>query len=146
MTAVSATKMSACTNSTGIYPNVTYSVNSYVCEATPCTCTLGCPSLISVDFYAPRYLEKIKPKIHAACMGVGLDYPLGQADACAGINNTQCPIVQNEKVHYEYSLNILPIFPEVTVTLTFSIIDEELNEDVVCFEWDIEVKRTTCPE
>lgn len=50
-------------NSTGIYPNVTYSVNSYVCEATPCTCTLGCPSLISVDFFARKFYSYLKDLI-----------------------------------------------------------------------------------
>lgn len=47
-------------------------------------------------------------------MGVELDYPLGQDDACDGFINTQCPIVTNEKVNYRYALTIPAIFPEVS--------------------------------
>ncbi|KAL1513642.1 hypothetical protein ABEB36_003031 [Hypothenemus hampei] len=146
LVAVSATKMSSCTNSKGIYPNATYSINSYVCEATPCTCTLGCESIIDVNFQSPRYFERVKPNIHASCMGVELDYPLNQDNACVGFTNTQCPVVENEFVNYQYKLTIPSIFAEVTVTLRFSIIDEDKNEDVVCFQWDINVKKSsTCP-
>ncbi|XP_066139179.1 NPC intracellular cholesterol transporter 2 homolog a-like [Euwallacea fornicatus] len=142
----SATKMSSCSDATGKYPiNVNYSINSYVCESTPCDCILGCESLIDVFFQAPRYLEHIKPKVHASCMGVEMDYPLNQDDACEGFTNTQCPIVPNELVNYQYKLTIPPIFPEVTVTLTYYLEDEDLDENFICFEWDVNVKKTACP-
>lgn len=67
------------------------------------------------QIFLARYLENMKPKIHASCMGVELDYPLGQDDACDGFINTQCPIVANEKVNYRYALTIPAIFPEVSV-------------------------------
>ncbi|CAG9765952.1 unnamed protein product [Ceutorhynchus assimilis] len=141
------TQMNTCSNTTGIYPNVTYSVNSYVCDRSPCLCVPGCTSSLSVDFQAPKYLEKMRPKVHATCLNVQLDYPLNQDDVCVGFTNTQCPIVEKEKVNYKYNLNIGTIFPEVTVTLRFSFIDEDTapNTEVLCFEFDIIIKKTECP-
>ncbi|XP_066253650.1 NPC intracellular cholesterol transporter 2-like isoform X2 [Euwallacea similis] len=138
--------MNSCSDSTGTYPiNVNYSINSYRCESSPCTCVLGCESLISINFQAPRYIEHVKPKIHASCMGVELDYPLGQDDACEGFTDTQCPIVANENVNYQYKLTIPNIFPEVTVTLRFSFEDTATNKEFMCLVWDVEVKKSDCP-
>ncbi|XP_050305992.1 NPC intracellular cholesterol transporter 2 homolog a-like [Anthonomus grandis grandis] len=141
-----ATEVNSCSDeSYAVLPNITYSVNSYVCESTPCICYLGCATSIDLNFTAPRYLEKMKPQVLATYAGVTLNYGLNQDDACDGFTNTQCPIVKDELVNYKYLLTIPAIFPEVTVTLRFSLIDKEVNKDFVCFEFDIKVQRDTCP-
>lgn len=70
--------------------------------------------LLSDDYCdLARYLETMTPKIVASSLGVSLVYPLGQDDVCTGFTNTQCPIVAQEKVNYQYKLTIPAIFPEV---------------------------------
>ncbi|XP_030760222.1 NPC intracellular cholesterol transporter 2 homolog a-like [Sitophilus oryzae] len=140
------TDMNSCSDFDGIKPNVSYSINSYTCESTPCECILGCAAVISVTFNSPRYLDNIKPRAVATADGVTLDYPLGQDDACDGITNAVCPIEKGELVNYKYSMDVPNIFPEITVNLRFSIVDKNLNEDVVCFDFDILVKKNKdCP-
>ncbi|XP_030757736.1 NPC intracellular cholesterol transporter 2-like [Sitophilus oryzae] len=116
-----------------------------LCNQTPCTCIPGCPFTIYLEFLSPKYLENMKPNILATYAGVTIPYPLTQDDACDGIENTQCPIVKNEHIKYKISMDILNIFPEVTVALEFTIKDQDTGDAVICVLFDIDVRKIDCP-
>jgi Niemann-Pick C2 protein len=74
-------------------------------------------------------------------MSIDVTYPLDQDDACDGIVNTECPLDDNQVVEYTYSMFILPIFPEVTLTLEFSLVDKDQdNEPFECFQVELALK------
>ncbi|KAJ8961949.1 hypothetical protein NQ317_009266 [Molorchus minor] len=118
-----------------------YLTSGEVCDEQPCIVVPGGDIYMHVFFKSPGYLENIKPDMKASSLGVSLDYPLFQDNACDGIINTVCPLVKNETVEYYYKMSLLDVFPEVTVTLTFTIIDEDTSTNVVCFIVDIKIKR-----
>lgn len=75
-------------------------------------------------------------------MGIDVSYPLNQDDACDGITNTKCPVEKNQEIEYTYGMSILPIFPEITLTLEFSLQDKDNgNENIECFQIDIKIKK-----
>uniref|UniRef100_V5I9K2 MD-2-related lipid-recognition domain-containing protein n=2 Tax=Anoplophora glabripennis TaxID=217634 RepID=V5I9K2_ANOGL len=126
-----------------LLPEVVLTANNTVCAKGPCIVKPGSDVTLTVSFTAPTYLEHIKPKIIATAIGVELEYPLGEDDACVGILNTNCPVSAGELVEYAHTMHILDIFPEAAVTLTFTINDEDNNNaDVVCFVIDIQFKKT----
>ncbi|XP_076271732.1 NPC intracellular cholesterol transporter 2-like [Rhynchophorus ferrugineus] len=144
LNSVQTTVVNSC-NKNLLLPNTTISINSLVCSETPCTCIPGCPFKLHLEFDSPRYLEHFKPDIIATYAGIKLDYPLGQDDGCDGLLNTQCPIVENEPIKYEVTMNVLSFFPEVTVSLNFTLQDLDADEPVVCILFDINVKKMNCP-
>nr|XP_015835460.1 PREDICTED: uncharacterized protein LOC107397926 isoform X2 [Tribolium castaneum] len=64
-----------------------------------------------------------------------------QDDGCVGVTNTPCPLAENEYIEYTYSMYILPIFPKISFTIEFSLIDKDQDdEQVECFRLDVELK------
>ncbi|CAG9822356.1 unnamed protein product [Phaedon cochleariae] len=63
-----------------------------------------------------RYLENIRPKVLARAAIIELDYSAGlhQDNACDGLKNTVCPLVENEKIQYGLSLKLETWFPKVS--------------------------------
>ncbi|KAJ8925070.1 hypothetical protein NQ315_001241 [Exocentrus adspersus] len=126
-------------------PEVQMLTNNTLCPQSPCVVRPGTDLVLHMRFKSPRYLEKIKLQVIAKALGVTLDYPLFQDDACVGISNTYCPIVKHETVEYSYTMHLLDIFPEASVNLAFSLIDldhkSDENADVLCFEIDIQLKK-----
>lgn len=89
-----------------------------------------------------RYLEHFAPNALAFVMGLNVTYPLGQDDGCVGVTNTPCPLAEGEYVEYTYGMFIFPIFPEVSLTMEFSLIDKDLNSTFECFKMDVQIKKS----
>ncbi|KAJ8957536.1 hypothetical protein NQ318_020575 [Aromia moschata] len=116
--------------------------NATLCIDQPCVVVAGKDIAMDIVFQAPKYLDSIKPNIVATAAGISLDYPLFQDDACVGITNTYCPIVENETVEYSYTMHLLDVFPEITVSLEFTLVDKNDSSDIICFVVDIQVVKT----
>jgi Niemann-Pick C2 protein len=111
------------------------------CDQPPCVFYINTTSSMTMTFKTPRKLEHIAPSAVAHVMSIDVSYPLDQDDACDGIVNTECPLDDNQVVEYTYSMFILPIFPEVTLTLEFSLVDQDQdNEPFECFQVELALK------
>ncbi|KYB27613.1 NPC intracellular cholesterol transporter 2 homolog a [Tribolium castaneum] len=111
------------------------------CDSEPCAFYLNEHNAMTMKFRSPRYLENFRPMALAIALGVNVTYPLGQDDGCVGVTNTPCPLAENEYIEYTYSMYILPIFPKISFTIEFSLIDKDQDdEQVECFRLDVELK------
>ncbi|KYB27614.1 uncharacterized protein LOC663453 [Tribolium castaneum] len=112
------------------------------CDAEPCVFYINSNTSMIMKFKSPRKLEHFAPNAVASLMGINVTYPLDQDDACVGITNTKCPIEEGEQVEYTYGMYILPVFPEVSLNLEFSLRDKDSNDEIIeCFKLDIELKK-----
>lgn len=69
--------------------------------------------LTSLSFSA-YYLEQFTPLAKATAAGFTVNYTLtDQQDGCAYIENTQCPLEEEEYVAYILTMPILKVFPKV---------------------------------
>ncbi|XP_044266260.1 NPC intracellular cholesterol transporter 2 homolog a isoform X1 [Tribolium madens] len=132
-----STIVSKCTN--GPLPDDVQIEN---CDEEPCVFYINSETSMTLKFKSPRKLVNIAPNALANVMGINVTYPLGQDNACDGITNTKCPIEKGQQVEYTYGMTILPIFPEVSLNLEFSLQDKDNNnENVECFKLDIQIKK-----
>ncbi|EFA04656.1 hypothetical protein TcasGA2_TC014068 [Tribolium castaneum] len=111
------------------------------CEDMPCVFYLNTRTSMTMKFRAPRYLEHFAPQALAMVMGLNVTYPLGQDDGCDGVTNTPCPLAENEYVEYTYGMYLLPFFPEVTLSMEFSLFDKDLNSTFECFKIDVQITK-----
>ncbi|XP_044266259.1 uncharacterized protein LOC123012423 [Tribolium madens] len=135
---VICTNVLPCTNVDAPVPEV----QVQNCDDMPCVFYINSKTSMTMKFRAPRYLEHFAPNALASVMGVNVTYPLGQDDGCVGVTNTPCPLAENEYIEYTYGMLILPIFPEVSLTMEFSLIDKDLNNTAFeCFKVDLQIKK-----
>ena len=48
-------------------------------------------------------------------MGMTVDYPIEQQDACKSLTNGECPLDEGEEVTYRLVMNISPQYPAVSI-------------------------------
>ncbi|KAJ8957537.1 hypothetical protein NQ318_020576 [Aromia moschata] len=133
----SATKVSECSQG-GLVPD---EVHIEGCESEAdlfCSVPFNGYINMTMKLTSPHYLESIKPQLIGKTVLGNINLSLGsdRLDACTVITNSVCPIVANEVIEFKYNIRFI-VMPLLTVTLEFSIIDEDLDEAVVCFSLDV---------
>ncbi|XP_063914683.1 NPC intracellular cholesterol transporter 2 homolog a-like [Zophobas morio] len=135
---VNATVVDHCLLGNGTLPDQVELAN---CLTPPCIFYISGNSTMTMKFRSPRYMENFAPNAVALAMGIKVDYPLDQDDACDGVTNTPCPLAENEYIEYTYSMYILPIFPKISFTLEFALVDKDQdNEQFECFRVEIQLE------
>lgn len=68
-------------------------------------------------------------------MGITIEYPYPEQDACKSLTNGKCPLSEGDEATYNLKMPISESYPSVTLTIEFSLIDENDNVQV-CFKVD----------
>lgn len=66
-------------------------------------------------------------------MGSTIDYPYPEQDACKNLTNNKCPLSKGDEATYNLNMPISELYPSVTLTIEFGLIDENDNVQV-CFK------------
>ncbi|XP_011305854.1 protein NPC2 homolog [Fopius arisanus] len=108
------------------------------CNTTPCRFVKGKDVEAEWDFNVVADAEALKPVVKAKALGITVDYPLPEQDACKSLVNGECPLEKGELVSYGLRMPILKAYPKVDLHLTFFLVDPQKNVHV-CFEIDAKV-------
>ncbi|KAK7789643.1 hypothetical protein R5R35_007709 [Gryllus longicercus] len=103
------------------------------CDSLPCKFIRGRDIAADVDFLIDHTVSTLNTKVMATSLGVTIEYPLPDPNACNGLTNSECPLKDGEEVIYHLEMPILSIYPKVRVDLEFSFLDQN-KQVVACFE------------
>ena len=74
----------------------------------------------------------LKPKVKAYLGSIGVDFDIGQKNACDSLTNAYCPLDEGEEVTYALKMPVQSFYPKVKLNIQFSLIDDQGNKQV-CF-------------
>jgi len=105
------------------------------CDSSPCKFYRGTDLLAQWDFAANANAESLKPRVKVTIMGVTIDYPYPEQDACKSLTKGKCPLSKGDEATYNLKMPIAKSYPSVSMTIQFSLVDENDNVQV-CFKVD----------
>ncbi|PNF29458.1 hypothetical protein B7P43_G04564 [Cryptotermes secundus] len=109
------------------------------CDELPCIIKRGENIVAEVDFVAEKSVESLNVKVKATVLGITVDYPLPQPDACKSLIDSACPLEAGDIATYTLDLPITPVIPTVPFSVDASLINGDSEEVVSCFGIDGEV-------
>ncbi|XP_021915174.1 epididymal secretory protein E1-like [Zootermopsis nevadensis] len=104
------------------------------CTEEPCNFVRGKELIAEVDFVPDHNITELKPNVQAIALGLPVEYPVPQRNACKSILEKTCPLPQNVQATYVLKIPILSIYPPVRLTVKFALIDSGTNQVVTCFK------------
>ncbi|KDR21777.1 Epididymal secretory protein E1 [Zootermopsis nevadensis] len=84
------------------------------CTEEPCNFVRGKELIAEVDFVPDHNITELKPNVQAIALGLPVEYPVPQRNACKSILEKTCPLPQNVQATYVLKIPILSIYPPVT--------------------------------
>ncbi|XP_037955976.1 NPC intracellular cholesterol transporter 2 [Teleopsis dalmanni] len=139
-TIVTATTVKQCKKGQPFPLNVT--IND--CEEPPCNIVKGTTAIMDMHFVSTKdNIRKLTAKVSATTLGLTVPYDLPEevSDVCSNLlYGAICPIDETEDVVYRLNFYIDYLYPEISVKVEVSLMDED-NESVACFNVDIKVKK-----
>ncbi|KAL4704387.1 hypothetical protein ACJJTC_017621 [Scirpophaga incertulas] len=100
------------------------------CVQPPCRLPQQQNAVIHIIFRSPYEIHRMSTLatayVHTGIIPLPVPYPLGpNAVTCNFLQNTNCPLVEGEMVHYTLSMPIERSFPEGTqASIEFRVVDE----------------------
>lgn len=83
--------------------------------------------------------KSLKPRVRVTIMGVTIDYPFPEQDACKSLTNGKCPLNKGDKATYNLKMPIDESYPKVNeMEISFSL-DDEKNNVQVCLKLKVQV-------
>ncbi|XP_055907528.1 NPC intracellular cholesterol transporter 2-like [Eupeodes corollae] len=113
------------------------------CDIPPCDIIKGQDMEFEIDFVVFNYTSEMKTLVRATTMGITVPYELPDdvSDACSNLKyGAYCPLYPEEDVTYKFLFPISNIYPEISVKIEISIVDQK-KRIVTCFVCDIKVKK-----
>lgn len=110
------------------------------CDEVPCEVHHGETVHGRLQFESDVAADTLTCKLYAIIGGVEVEFPGGcpRVDACADLNEGDCPIEVGEYFEYEMTMYIDPSFPTTEVIGKWTLKDEA-SENVVCFTIPIDI-------
>ncbi|XP_001600875.2 NPC intracellular cholesterol transporter 2 homolog a-like [Nasonia vitripennis] len=102
------------------------------CTETPCSLVRGTTVTAEWDFSILEDTRALKPRVRATVLGMTVNYPFPQKDACSTLTNAKCPLEAGEDVTYQLSMPISKMYPKISLTIEFAFLDDKDNV-VTCF-------------
>ncbi|XP_011876344.1 PREDICTED: epididymal secretory protein E1 [Vollenhovia emeryi] len=106
------------------------------CDSSPCKLHRGTDLTAQWDFVANADAKTLKPRVRVTIMGVTIDYPYPEQDACKSLTNGKCPLSKGDEATYNLKMPISESYPSITLTIEFALVDENDNNVQVCFKLD----------
>ena len=114
------------------------------CGVMPCSVVKGTTIVMYVKFLGVEAVtNQLTAKVRATTGFVTVPYelPTEVANVCDNlIDGAECPIYASEDVVYKFNFYIAEWYPEISVKVELSLVDEH-NESAACFVTDIKVKK-----
>ncbi|XP_055847997.1 NPC intracellular cholesterol transporter 2-like [Episyrphus balteatus] len=115
------------------------------CETLPCDVIKGTTAIMNAQFVGTHdNIRSMTTKVRATVLGLTVPYALPDdvADVCANLlDGATCPIDEGEDAIYSFKFPIDNSYPEISVKVEVSLVDDDTNEPVACFVADIKVKK-----
>ncbi|XP_011159463.1 NPC intracellular cholesterol transporter 2 [Solenopsis invicta] len=105
------------------------------CDSPPCDFVRNTDLIAQWGFEANADAESLKPRVKVTLEGYTFDYPYPEKDACKSLVDSECPLSEGDEATYNLKMPISKVYPSVTLTIEFGLIDENDNVQV-CFKLD----------
>jgi len=76
--------------------------------------------------------------VRVKILGIRLNYPYPEKDACKALTNGECPLDEGDQVTYNLRMPIDENYPSIKLNIEFALLDENKNVQV-CFNVDAKV-------
>jgi ML domain len=108
----------------------------------PCKFKKGTELSAKMIFSLNAPTNTLKPKVSAKVFGMNMniDVPKEQQNACAHLENLNCPLQPNQDVIYTVKMPISKSTPTVKTELEINLIGDN-NKSHVCFKIDSEIVK-----
>lgn len=100
------------------------------CNSSPCNFYRGTDIKAQWDFTANADAKALRPDVKVTVMGATINYPYPEQDACKSLTKGECPLDEGDEATYNLKMPIQDALPSVTVTIKFSLLDENNNVHV----------------
>jgi len=116
-----------------------HSVAIEPCTSFPCQLKRGQSYSITVDFTSAEDTDVLHSKIMAKAFGFNVPFTLPNADGCKD-SGIECPVRKGQRYQFKASLPILAIYPRISVLVSWSLYDHEVNGNkLFCFATPLKV-------
>ncbi|XP_046828899.1 NPC intracellular cholesterol transporter 2 homolog a-like [Vespa crabro] len=102
------------------------------CDKLPCSFIKGTDIKAQWDFTVTNDTATLKPKVIVTILGISTEYEYPRPEGCKDLINGECPLEKGELVTYTISMPILESYPNIRLSIEFSLLDENKNTQV-CF-------------
>lgn len=103
------------------------------CTKNPCPFVRGTNVTAEWDFTVPEDTTALKPRVRATVMGLTIDYPFPQDNACETLKSVSCPLKAGQTVTYMLNMPILKKYPKTPLVVEFGFLDDN-DKVVVCYK------------
>ncbi|XP_066599105.1 NPC intracellular cholesterol transporter 2-like [Prorops nasuta] len=108
------------------------------CSVPPCSFKRGTNLTAQWDFVMTSNTKTLTPRVKATVLGVTINYPFEQTDACKSLINAECPLEEGDIVTFDLNMPISKRYPSIKLIVEFALIDEHKNAQV-CFKIQAQV-------
>ncbi|XP_055847999.1 NPC intracellular cholesterol transporter 2-like [Episyrphus balteatus] len=113
------------------------------CDVPPCNVVKGQDMEFEIDFVVFNYTTTMKTLVRATTIGLTVPYELPDdvSNVCKNLKyGAYCPLYPEEDVTYKFIFPISNVYPEISVKIEISIVDQTKTV-VSCFVCDIKVRK-----
>lgn len=93
---------------------------------------------MEVDFEVDQDVEQLDAVVTAYALGVVIDYPLDQKNACFSLTNAECPLDKYEEVTYRLALPVAKTYPSISLAVEIALKDKN-KRSMMCYKLNLEV-------
>ncbi|XP_055904477.1 NPC intracellular cholesterol transporter 2 homolog a-like [Eupeodes corollae] len=115
------------------------------CETMPCDVIKGTTAIMNAQFVGTHDgIKSMTTEVRATVLGLTVPYILPDevASVCTNLlDGASCPIDEGEDVTYSFKFPIDNSYPEISVKVEVSLVENETSESIACFVADIKVKK-----
>ncbi|XP_039443321.1 NPC intracellular cholesterol transporter 2 homolog a-like [Culex pipiens pallens] len=110
------------------------------CTKVPCQLVRGQDAVAHVDFTALSEVSKLRPVVLATALGITVPFelPADRQDACEWLEDSRCPLSEQEEARYELRLPVEKSYPPIGVDVQLQLVDQD-GQVVSCFSVEAKV-------
>ncbi|KAK3792340.1 hypothetical protein RRG08_046649 [Elysia crispata] len=109
------------------------SIDISPCTSIPCPFKKGTSVNVTIDFMSKTTFDSAKSSVHGIIAGIPVPFPMKDSNAC---HFMECPVKKGEKRSYTNSVEVLKVYPEITVLVKWEIVSDG---DVICFTVPVKI-------
>ncbi|XP_014232328.1 protein NPC2 homolog [Trichogramma pretiosum] len=103
------------------------------CDKAPCKLRRGTNVSAEWDFTVNADTKHLTPRVRATTLGMTVNFPFPQKDACETLIGTSCPLIAGDNVTYKLTMPVARYYPQVSISIEFAFLDDA-GQVAVCFK------------